>query len=609
MTRRTIIALCLACGVLSAYSPAQDTTRRSVTTKSPLPSQYDSTRALQSLKRYLDGIFTSPTYRSAKVSAKVISLTRGGATIYERNAEMCLTPASTTKLFSSATCFYLLGKNGTLDTEVRASGSISSDGTLNGDLYLVGRGDAFLSVNDVEYLADRLFASGIRRVNGSIFGDASFFDNVTDRSVYSGDGEVVSPVPPIVALSLTKSTIAVVVSASSKGHVSVQTIPASDAIVVNVVGGGRRRRVSATSSVMKDGRQLITVSGSPGANRTRTVYVNMRNPALIAAGVLSNRMRSGGIDTDPDKVGMKKAPSATRVVATFRRPLVDIASVVNKRSDNFLAEHLFKICGGLWGGQQNTAERAKEAIDAVMDSLGVKQRFCVFNDGSGLSRRNSVSAATEVDLLRAVHRSPFGEAYKSTLAIASVDGTIRGRMHGTPADSNVRAKTGTLRNVSALAGYVHTRDGELLAFSFISNGPAKKSFKHIEDLGAVALASFSYASIYEGVSEGVVEGVSTVVSEGVDEGVSEGVDEGVDEEIIKSVTTAKKPVTTVEKPATVPKKRTKIRRSAEDREPPSIKPKKKGRKGETVKGRKGKKAKVKATKKSSAKKKSKKKRR
>lgn len=584
MTRRTIIALCLACGVLSAYSFAQDTTRRSGVPKGPLPSQYDSTRAIQSLKRYLDGIFTSPTYRSAKVSAKVISITRGGTTLYERNAEMCLTPASTTKLFSTATCFYLLGKSGTIDTEVRASGSVSSDGTLNGDLYLVGRGDAFLSVNDVEYLADRLFATGIRRVNGTIYGDASFFDNVTDRSIYSGDGEVVSPVPPVMALSLTKNTIAVVVSASSKGHVSVQTIPASDALVINVVGGGRRRRVSATSSVTKDGRQLITVSGSPGANRTRTVYVNMRDPAMIAAGVLSNRMRSGGIDTDPTKIGKKKAPSNTRVVATFRRPLTDIASVVNKRSDNFLAEHLFKICGGLWSGQQNTAERAKEAIDAVMDSLGVQQRYCVFNDGSGLSRRNAVSAATEVDLLRAVHRSPFGEAYRSTLAIASVDGTIRGRMHGTPADSNVRAKTGTLRNVSALAGYVHTRDGELLAFSFISNGPAKKSFKHIEDLGAIALASFSYRGVFEGVDESVSVSVSEEVSE------------EMDAEIIKGVTAAKTPVA-------VPKKTTRVRRSAEDREPPSIKPKKKKRgwKGAGVKKKKGS-VKKKATKKAKKKK-------
>ncbi|RPI66845.1 MAG: hypothetical protein EHM43_10650, partial [Ignavibacteriae bacterium] len=241
VTQRTIIALCLACSVLSTFAVAQDTTRRAV--RPPLPTQYDSAQAISSLKRHLDGLFTSPTYRSAQVSAKVISLTRGGVTIYERNGDRCLTPASTTKLFSTATVFYLLGKNGTIDTEVRTNGQMTADGTLNGDLFLVGRGDAFLSVNDVEYLADRLYAAGLRRVNGSIYGDASFFDNVSDRSIYSGDGEVVSPVPPITALSLTKSTIAVVVSASSKGYVSVQTIPASDAIVVNVVsGGGRRRR-------------------------------------------------------------------------------------------------------------------------------------------------------------------------------------------------------------------------------------------------------------------------------------------------------------------------------------------------------------------------------
>ncbi|MEY2720148.1 MAG: hypothetical protein RLZZ273_1514, partial [Bacteroidota bacterium] len=94
-------------------------------------------------------------------------------------------------------------------------------------------------------------------------------------------------------------------------------------------------------------------------------------------------------------------------------------------------------------------------------------------------------------LLKSIAMQPWAQEFKSTLAIAGSDGTIRKRLTGTYAAHNVHAKTGTLRNVSALAGYVVTRDGEPLAFSFISNGNSVSSYKYTEDMAALILASFS----------------------------------------------------------------------------------------------------------------------
>jgi D-alanyl-D-alanine carboxypeptidase/D-alanyl-D-alanine-endopeptidase (penicillin-binding protein 4) len=521
----------------------------------PVRTQYDSARALRTLRERLDNIFTSNAYRSGRTSVSVWSITRG-ASIYERNHLANLTPASTTKLFTTASVFQLYGAGSSVTTDVRYDGTIGSDGTLRGNLYLIGHGDALLSVNDLEELADKVRAAGITRVTGNVYGDGSAFESQSNRAVYSGDFEDVVPLPPIVALNVNRGTIAVVASAGRSGIPSVQTIPASDAVelvvraktaaaaappptqprkrsarrappttgkrkstkkrtsakrradVHQIQEGERfgdappeprqrrrtrrvRSRVSASSTLLPNGTQRIAVNGNPGRNATSTVYVNAAKPALFTAGVFVNRLRSGGVTVD-GAVLERQAPSNARIVAQFRRPLTEIAGVVNKRSDNYIAEHLFKLVGATCGDHTTTSARARRTVLDVLDTLGVQRNGCVFYDGSGLSRRNLVSAATQVQMLRKIHTLPWGREYRSTLAIAAYDGTIRGRMHGTPAANNVTAKTGTLRNVSSLSGYVTTADGELLAFSFMSNGPSVGSYKQLESLAAATLAAFSY---------------------------------------------------------------------------------------------------------------------
>ena len=523
----------------------------------PVRTQYDSARALRVLRDRLENIFTSSAFRNSRTSVSVWSITRNTA-LYERNPTANLTPASTTKLFTTGTLYQLHGNAASITTDVRTDGSISADGTLRGNVYLIGHGDALLSVNDIEELADRVRAAGIRRITGNIYGDGSAFEAQTNRAVYSGDFEDVVPLPPIVALNVNRGTIAVVASAGRTGVPTVQTIPASDAIdlvVMKAAAASRhaspkkktttprsrsvrkapspkrapspqrskkrrradvfdgsaiercgdappeprqrrapkrtRSRVRAVSSLLASGVQRIAVSGSPGRNQTSTVYVNAARPAVFTAGVFANRLRSGGIDID-GSVLERSAPTGATLVAQFKRPLTEIAGIVNKRSDNYIAEHLFKVVGATCGDHATTSVRARRTVLDVLDTLGVQRLGCTFNDGSGLSRRNLVCASTQVQLLRKIHAQPWGREYRSTLAIAAYDGTIRGRMHGTPAANNVTAKTGTLRNVSSLTGYVTTADGELLAFCFMSNGPAVGSYKQLENVAAATLAGFSY---------------------------------------------------------------------------------------------------------------------
>jgi D-alanyl-D-alanine carboxypeptidase/D-alanyl-D-alanine-endopeptidase (penicillin-binding protein 4) len=213
----------------------------------------------------------------------------------------------------------------------------------------------------------------------------------------------------------------------------------------------------------------------------------------VVAGIIYNRLKSHGITIGGNTVS-GVTPAKHRVLAETGRPLLDILQYVMKNSNNFLAEYVFKIIGGAAGGQNETAEKTVEKIHYRMSVNKVPFGACIINDGSGLSRANCLSASALAAILDAAHndRKLFDPFY-ATMSIAGIDGTLRKRMRGTRAEGNVHGKTGTLRNVSALAGYVTTRDGEVLCFSMLMNGGNHGAYRSVQDKVAAQLAAFSYS--------------------------------------------------------------------------------------------------------------------
>jgi PBP4 family serine-type D-alanyl-D-alanine carboxypeptidase len=258
----------------------------------------------------------------------------------------------------------------------------------------------------------------------------------------------------------------------------------------NPAATGSRGPLKVSLASTDDGRQIITVNGSLPANRTVSYRYQMKNPALIVAGMIYDRLRSHGI-TITGGVTSGQASPKSRVLAEAGRPLSEILHLVMKNSNNFLAEYVFKMIGAAAGGQQETAKKSVERIEQRMTLNHVPFGSCIINDGSGLSRANCLCASTLAGILEAAHdnRKVF-EAFYEAMSIAGVDGTLRRRMKGTYAEGNVHGKTGTLNNVSALCGYVTTRDGELLCFSMLMNG--RGSYHGVQDKVAARLAAFSY---------------------------------------------------------------------------------------------------------------------
>jgi len=176
---------------------------------------------------------------------------------------------------------------------------------------------------------------------------------------------------------------------------------------------------------------------------------------------------------------------------------------MNKRSDNYLAESMFRKLSTIAHVAATAPdERARKLMRSWLQVCNVDGNSCTFIDGSGLSKMNRTSATTVVNLLTAIRQQGMFELFTHTLSVAGYDGTLRHRMIGTPAQYNAHGKTGTLNSVTALAGYVVTGDGQLAAY-FITmqkfrGGPA--IFKRDQNEIVQALAGFKYGDYQSAAS-------------------------------------------------------------------------------------------------------------
>ena len=161
-----------------------------------------------------------------------------------------------------------------------------------------------------------------------------------------------------------------------------------------------------------------------------------------------------------------------------------------KKSDNLYAESMFYQLAAANGGKWNSSKQASNEVNALIRQLGLSPSNYRIADGSGLSLYNYVSAELEVQLLRFAYTQPnIYNTLLPTLPIAGVDGTLKKRMRNTPAEGNVRAKTGTLFGVSSLAGYLTASNGHRLCFAIIVNGGMSQGpMRNLQNKICVALS-------------------------------------------------------------------------------------------------------------------------
>ncbi len=192
------------------------------------------------------------------------------------------------------------------------------------------------------------------------------------------------------------------------------------------------------------------------------------NRAMTCGHFLKDRLTQEGVSVKGNVVS-GKVPTGTESVAEhLSPPLSYIVKSMNKPSDNWIAEMLFKTIGAEVIGEPGTWQKGREAIGEFLNEITDGQNTFRFVDGSGLSRYNLLNTELLTKLLVYMYNNfELMPEFTASLPIAGVDGTLRNRMQGLYAEKVLRAKTGTLSGVSALAGYTRTADGKVLTFGIL----------------------------------------------------------------------------------------------------------------------------------------------
>lgn len=438
---------------------------------------------LLELRDQLDDYFNDPNFSNAIWGVVVKSL-KTGEIIYRRNADKLFIPASNMKLFTSAAALLLLGPKFMYETNFYVNGGLEK-GVLKGDLIIQGSGDPTISnrfyegdqTKIFEDWADTLKAKGIWVINGNIYGDDSYFDNVGLGNGWTWDYESSWFAAPSGALSFNDNSIEIRTEPTELNFpANVSLVPSTNYLSVNSkVTTVDENYESSISAVRKRGINQILVTGMIAKNSKPIIeHVSISDPTMFFLTVLKEVFERKGIVVQGHIGNLNSAenifiPDDLTRLYTHRSPqLKIIIKELNKNSNNFYAEQILKTIG-LEVYNYGTVENGVKACKEIFNSMGINPENMVMADGSGLSRLDLVTPRQIVNLLSFMYKSDEFSKFYESLPIGGIDGTLINRMKKTAAENNVRAKAGYNNNVSSLSGYLKTLSGEQLVFSVIVN--------------------------------------------------------------------------------------------------------------------------------------------
>ena len=432
----------------------------------------------QSLTQRLDSLLNAPFLRTSEVGITVFDLTTGES-LFRYQDEKLYRPASTEKIITSVTALSTLGTDYTMNTRLQYTGQIEND-TLKGSLYLVGGFDPELMDADLDSLVEVVARSGIRYITDTLAADVSMTDSIYWGSGWSWDDVPASFQPYLSPLMLNRGCVDVTVKPTVKDSIpDVMCVPASDYYQVDndaVSLQPQAGKLEITRNWLHHGN-LIHISGNVAKETTRTLSVYDSKQFFFQTFV--NRLKQKGVEVQHTAFADCPASDSLTVVTplfTLERPIGEVLKQMMKESDNLCAESMFyHLAMHHAQAKRVSDDDGTDAINHFMkEKLGFHPDVYNIVDGSGVSLYNYVSPQLLLEYLKHAYNHPeVFQPFYDSLPIAGVDGTLEHRMKKTKAHRKVRAKTGSVKGVSSLAGYAKASNGHQLAFAIINQNVMK----------------------------------------------------------------------------------------------------------------------------------------
>jgi D-alanyl-D-alanine carboxypeptidase/D-alanyl-D-alanine-endopeptidase (penicillin-binding protein 4) len=490
-----------------------------------------TTRTLGELQARISQVLRKPELAPAIVGVKVASL-ETGKVLFEENSDKLLRPASNMKLYTVAAALDRLSPDYRFVTSVYGR-TPDSQGVVKSDLMIYGRGDPSIAArfNNGDYfkgiddLAERIKAAGIKRVEGNLVGDETYFSGPQYGSGWEWEDLQWWYGAEVSALTVNDNALDLSVKPGTQvgAPAAITTGPPDPllSIVNHVVttAKGTKRELSVYRGLAAE--QLEIGGSIPMDDKGFAAGIGISKPGLLFVYLLRASLAQRGVSITgktlttaaspfgqvplepPGKYSSIPAGNIPVLVELTRMqspPLSLIAAQTLKPSQNLYTELILRTLGRVSAPPATTANlnrtseaAGREAVKAFLQEAGINAPILVQSDGSGLSWHDMVTAESTVQLLTYMHRHRYAAVFRDALPIAGVDGTLRNRFKGTLAENNLRAKTGTLSSASSLSGYVRDAAGEELVFSImVNNYPEDADVRAtcIEPI-AILLASFA----------------------------------------------------------------------------------------------------------------------
>lgn len=373
-------------------------------------------------------------------------------------------PASVMKLLTTLVALDSLGPTYTWKTEVYLLGEVEAE-TLAGDLLLKGYGDPYLVAERLWQIVRSIRRAGIDRISGDLLLDDSYFD-ITGYDPAAFDNQPLRAynVAPNALMVNFKAVRYIFEPDIATSTVDLSLLPALDNLqVVNHLSladgscRGYQRGIIITAN--EDVDQMIFSGRFPNGCRSYSMYRTALSHNEFAYGMFKALWLEGGGEFSGGWKNVVYSDDAEPFLSFDSLPLTDIITQVNKHSNNVMARQILLTLAAEEFGAPGVLENGRKAVNQWLDENGMDFEQLRLDNGSGLSRDSRITARQVAMLLRYAFDSPFMPEFMSSMSVSGLDGTLSRRFEDDPLTGMGHIKTGSLNDVTAIAGYLQSRSG------------------------------------------------------------------------------------------------------------------------------------------------------
>lgn len=399
-----------------------------------------------------------------------------GQIILAWNENVPRNPASVEKLVTTLAALDILGPTFRWNTDIYFLGDLKN-GELDGDILIRGTGDPFLVTEQFWEMLRSVRQSGVERINGDLLIDDSYFDVPSyDPAAFDSAPLRAYNVGPNALLTNLKVVRYVFEPDESGSRVNIRMDPQLAELTVSnhlrLASGSCRGYQRGISVQMNETLDQVTFSGRfPSGCQIYSMDRTALGHNEFAYSLFKSLWKEGGGEFSGSWRNVRTPPELLPDIQHRSMPLSEIISKVNKHSNNVMARQLLYTLAAEKSGVPGTEEAGRAVIIDWMNQKGVTTKSINVANGAGLSRDTRLTSRTLVDLLRFAYNSPFMPEYLSSLSLSGLDGTLSRRFRNSSITGKAHMKTGSLEDVTAIAGYFQSESGKRYLVATLQNYP------------------------------------------------------------------------------------------------------------------------------------------